>query len=535
MLSSGTRQLLERDYLAPFLRRQPWFLRVGEIERVRFADWGVVRDSEEPRFITMLDVTFSGGQQHRYVVPLAILSGEPANELARNRPDVIVAPVAGARRGIIHGAVDAPIAEALFSAVNGGRPITLRSGRLRPVREPVFATVRGAAMDSELAPVMPATDRANSTVRLGERFFLKLLRRVEPGPHPEVELGRFLTEDVQFTRVTRLSGVLEYEPGPLGITPAEPATPSTTVAVLSSFVPHQMDGWRQALGDQQRYLEAAVAWQGEDAAVPGEVDLWTAPIPERARTTVGLYLESAAAIGRRTAELHTVLASDAATDRFGTATLDGPALARLGAELETSADATLGRIRPLAGEAREVVGPLARLVVDARDRLLARIRGLIDTIPPGLQLTRIHGAYHLEQVLLSEADFLIIDFEGDADRPLDERRRLVSPLRDVAGLVRSFHYAAGVGLMTRAAHVPSDRERLTPWARWWSTWVTASFLQAYRAGTAGAAFIPADRAHAAALLDVFLLRQLLAEARHEATHRVDYVWIPLQGLLELID
>jgi len=539
-LSGGTRQLLERNYLAPFLRRQSWFLRAGEIERVRFVDWGLVRDGEEPRFITILDVTLAGGQVHRYVVPLTILSAERADEMARDRPDVVVAPVAGARRGVMHGAVDAAIAEALFSAVNGGTAITLRSGQLRSVREPVFASVRGAAAASELAPAMPVADRANSTVRLGERFLLKLLRRVEPGPHPEVEIERFLSEDMQFSRVPRLAGYVEYQSTPALPTPPAAPTPApapalaTTVALLNSFVPHQMDGWRQALGDQQRYLEAAVGWRTEDAALTGRIDAWTAQIPDRARTTVGLYLESAAMIGRRTAEMHLLLASDAAADRFGTATLDDDTRGHLVAELEASATATLGRIFTLIDDPRESVGPLARRIVELRGTLPAWIPRLIEALPPGLQLTRIHGAYHLEQVLLSEADYLIIDFEGDADRSLDERRRLASPFRDVAGMVRSFHYAAGVGLMTRTATVPVDRDRLMPWARWWSTWATASFLQAYRAGTAGAAFIPADPAQTAALLDLFLLRQLLTEARHEATHRVDYLWIPLQGLLELI-
>jgi maltose alpha-D-glucosyltransferase / alpha-amylase len=532
-LSSATRQLLERDYLAPFLRRQSWFQRVGDIERVRFADWGPVRDGDEPRFLTIVDVTFAGGQVDRYVVPLTIVAGEPADEILRNRPEVIVAPVAGARRGIMHGALDGVIADAFFTAVSGAHTISLRAGQLRAVREPVFTTLRDAATDSELSPVLPAADRANTTVRLGERFLLKMLRRVEPGPHPEVEIGRFLGEELQYARVPRLCGYLEYQATPAMLTPAASQTLPTLVGLLNSFVPHQMDGWRQALGDLQRYLEAAVAWRAEDATLAGPIDPWTAPMPERAWTTVGLYLESAAAIGRRTAEMHQLLASNAAADRFGTATFDEAARARLTAELHSSATATLSRIFTLIDDPRESVGPFARRIVEARGALPARIPMLTGALPPGLQLTRIHGAYHLEQVLLSEADYLIIDFEGDADRSLDERRHLASPLRDVAGMVRSFHYAAGVGLMTRAATVPSDRDRLMPWVRWWQTWVTASFLQAYRAGTAGAAFIPANTSQAAALLDLFLLRQILTEARHEATHRADYLWIPLQGLLEL--
>ena len=133
-------------------------------------------------------------------------------------------------------------------------------------------------------------------------------------------------------------------------------------------------------------------------------------------------------------------------------------------------------------------------------------------------------------MLLSEADYLIVDFEGDSDRPFDERRRLTSPLADVAGMIRSFHYAAGVGLMTRSATAPQDRERLGPWAQWWQTWVSASFLQTYVAATADAPFMPDTPAGARALLELLLLERLLTEARDEATHRPDYLWIPLEEL-----
>ena len=517
-------------YLAPFLRRQAWFLRSGDIEQARFVDWAVLSDGDEPRFLTIVEVRSTGGT-HRYVVPLTIVAGATAEEIARDRPESVVATIAGARRGVMYGAIDAGTMSSMFRAIETGSPIALRQGQLRPTQEPAFAAIRQGASEPDLAPAMPAIDRANTTTRLGERFWLKVLRRIQPGIHPEVELDQFLSEQMQYPRVPRLAGSLDYEPATTLLSAANPAgTAPSTIAILSAFMSHQMDAWRQALGELKRYLETATAWPPEDAVLPADLDLWRTAPPERARVTIGHYLESAGAIGRRTGEMHLLLASEPARQRFGAATLDEAERDRIVSDVLTQAGAALAGLEPVAADDRASAGALARRLIASRDALTERVHRLASAVPTGPLLTRIHGAYHLEQLLLAEADYLIVDFEGDSDRPFDERRRLTSPLADVVGMIRSFHYAAGVGLMTRAATVPQDRERLGPWARWWQTWVSASFLQSYIAATAGAAFMPHPGTEARALLDLLLLERMLAEARDEATHRPDYLWIPLEGL-----
>ena len=161
---------------------------------------------------------------------------------------------------------------------------------------------------------------------------------MQAGTHPEVELDHFLSEEAQYTRVPRLAGFLEYEPARTLLSDATPAGEATsTVAVLSGFMPHQMDAWRQALGELQRYLEAATAWGPAEAVLPADLDLWSTVPPDRARATIGPYLESAAAIGRRTAEMHVLLGSAAARDRFGAATLDEAERERLTVDVLTQA------------------------------------------------------------------------------------------------------------------------------------------------------------------------------------------------------
>ena len=151
-----------------------------------------------------------------------------------------------------------------------------------------------------------------------------------------------------------------------------------------------------------------------------------------------------------------------------------------------------------------------------------------------LQLTRIHGAYDLGQVLLSEGDFMIIDFEGDPSLPMEERRRLNTPLRDVANMIRSFQYAAGVGLTARLSITPQDAERMSAWARWWHTWTTVSFLNAYRTTAAGARFLPSSSDEIDAVLKLLLIDQALNEIRRELANRPEYVWIPLQSIVDAL-
>ena len=224
----------------------------------------------------------------------------------------------------------------------------------------------------DLVPAMPAIDRANTTTRIGERFWLKVLRRIQPGIHPEAELDRFLNAEMEYPRVPRLAGLLEYEPATTLLSAATPAgTAASTVAVLSAFMPHQMDAWRQALGELQRYLEAATAWPLADATLPADLDIWTAAPPERARATIGHYLESAAAIGRRTAEMHLLLGSETARHRFGTASLDGAERDRIVSGVLTAARAAMASLDPIAGDDRAS----AQCPGVARDRVARRPHG----------------------------------------------------------------------------------------------------------------------------------------------------------------
>jgi maltose alpha-D-glucosyltransferase/alpha-amylase len=520
----STKSLIERRYLASFLRRQRWFQkRAHPMTDAHLADWATIRGGKEPIIATIVTANFDDGWISTYFMPLAMASAARADEVLQQSADGVLARIAGATKGVLHGVLDADIARELFAAIAANRAVDLRHGRLVASRTAAFDEIRDQSPDADLMPVLPSAERANSTIRFGERFVLKLIRRIWPGPSHEVEMGRFLAEEARFTRAPRLAGTIEVQSGSGG---------SSVAAVLHAFVPHQMDGWQQALGELARYFESAIAWDAGQAVVDRRIALSGATIPEAARQTVGGALESASTLGRRTAELHLTLAGGAARKVFGAGAVDAAWIDALVARARRQVDTTM-RALATAGDSLPANATPHGTLAAVGEHLTGAIDELAARIPAGLELTRIHGAYDLGQVLLSEGDYVIIDFEGDPALPMDDRRRLDTPLRDVANMVRSLQYAAGVGLSARLTVAPQDGERMSAWARWWHTWTTASFLNAYRTTAAGAAFAPPDTPGFEAVLRLLLIDQSLTEVRRELDARPEYVWIPLQAVVEL--
>jgi maltose alpha-D-glucosyltransferase/alpha-amylase len=526
LLEGATRELLERQYLPAFLKRQRWFgRRPSPLTRVRLLDWGTIRPLPDAIMLTVIAAEFEDGEEDRYVVPLTVAAAPHADEIARQMPDAIVARVAGARKGVVSGHLDPAAGTALLELMGAHGELALREGRAHAFSLAAFNDVVRQVKPDALTPTAATGDQSNTSIRFGEQMVLKIVRRVWPGVNPELELGRFLTEDAPFPRVPKLAGGIEY---------FDASGRLSTLAVLHVAVEHQTDGWKHALGDLERYFDAASTWDPAQASQAAPADLWIADIPEAARITIGGYLEVVAMLGRRTAELHLALSSEAASRTIGTGRLDRRGLETLERNVLGEAAETLEALRTPSSDSPPDVVAISQLLIAHGDQLRAAIREAAAGVPEGLQITRVHGDYHLGQVLLHEQDFSIIDFEGEPTRPIEERRRLQSPLKDVAGMVRSFHYAAGAGSAARRPVAPKDVEKLAVWVRWWQTWVTASFLKAYRATAAGALFLPSNTIAATHLLRLLLFEKALYEIRYEMTHRPAWLRIPVAGVLDLL-
>jgi maltose alpha-D-glucosyltransferase/alpha-amylase len=252
----------------------------------------------------------------------------------------------------------------------------------------------------------------------------------------------------------------------------------------------------------------------------------------KARTHLGIYLDAAATLGRRTAEMHSALSLGTDNPDFAPEPLDGDRLQALAARMEQHAVDVFSRLKQAIPKFSDASLDAAALLLSRRNRALVRFRRLKDLKVNTLQI-RIHGDYHLGQVLCVKNDFVILDFEGEPTRPVAERRAKQSALKDVAGMLRSFSYAAQVGLANYVARRPESLESLAGWSRFWEQSVAASFLRAYRLEADGASFLPDDKPSFRTLLEAFLMEKAFYELNYELENRPTWVRVPLAAIAAL--
>ena len=290
------------------------------------------------------------------------------------------------------------------------------------------------------------------------------------------------------------------------------------------MVANEGNGWTLTLEELERYYETC-------AAVPFPEKLEESD-SQFAREFVGMALDSAAQLGKRTAALHLALASPSEDPAFSPEPLTAGVPPEAGADLRQQATRAFDTLRDSMARLPDDTVDLAGLVLGRRKQIIENF-GYFGTDGLQAQRIRIHGDYHLGQVLRVRSDYVILDFEGEPARPLEERRAKQSPLKDVAGMLRSLAYAAFAGLINYTARRPEDFERLEPWARVWERSTSAEFLRAYRETASGAGFLPSGERETRELLATYWLDKALYELSYELNNRPAWVRIPLMGILSL--
>ena len=415
---------------------------------------------------------------------------------------------------------------AFLSFIEHAKQAPSRNGLIRGVPGKEFEALRGPA-EVSLAVRRGSAEQSNTSLLYDEQLIMKLFRRQQPGPNPDGEIGRYLTEKVDFDGIPSFAGAIEYVQAN-----REPAT----LAMLQGFVPNQGDGWTLTLQELSQYYEhcATATWPegGSAAAAADLMDLAAQEPSQLARDYVGIALDSAAMLGKRTAMMHLALASPTEDPAFAPEAMAATDVQTLLAGLRNEAVRVLDLLKEsLAGLPDEFID-LAGLVLSRRSQILDSFNLAAQDGVFG-QRMRIHGDYHLGQVLQVKTDYIILDFEGEPARPIEERRRKLSPMKDVAGMVRSLGYAAYSGLIAYTARRPEDWNSLEPWARLWERSMGGEFLRAYRNTAQNASFLPPSDEGFRRSLAVFLLDKALYELSYELNNRPAWVRIPLLGILSL--
>ena len=523
------RKRLETVNLPDYLPQQRWFAaKARAIKSTRIINWAPIKEPHSA--LALVEVQFESGEPEVYQVPLAITLGAAANELRRIAPSAIIASVLSAKTdGLLHdGVYDDNVCLELLSLVGNGGELRASDGRvIRGVPGRVFQEIRGSA-ETPLPVRRSTAEQSNTSIMYGDRFILKLFRRLQPGVNPDAEIGRHLTEKTTFDRIPPFAGSMELKP-------ATDDGKATILTMLQGLVANEGDGWKWTVEELDRYFEtsAPVPFPENASAELGDpLELSEHSVSQVARDHLGIYLDAASTLGRRTAELHLALAAPSDDPAFAPEPLTSENFQTVLSDFHQHASRVLDVLKERVPFLPDEVVEIAATVLSRRRRILDYF-GALKSTSFRTQRIRIHGDYHLGQVLRVKTDFVILDFEGEPARPLEYRRSKQCPLKDVAGMLRSFSYAAYASLINYSARHSEDLTRLEPWAQLWERSAAAAFLRAYRETAQGAEFLPVDTSDFHKLLDVFLLEKALYEVLYELNARPAWVRIPLMGIMSL--
>jgi maltose alpha-D-glucosyltransferase / alpha-amylase len=525
VMARRMREQLEREVLPVFLAAQRWYAGKGQeiagTELIERAEWATPAGRW---MLCFARVHFSDGSTQHYALPLALAWEESSVERIQSLLHCTLARVRQrAHVGVLYDAFwDADFSRSVVAAMERGEQLSVAGGHFTFSRTAAYQPADVAAL-----PVAhPAFEQSNTMVILGDRMVLKGYRRLQRGVNPEIEMGRFLTEVAGFRHIAAVLGTIEYH-----------RTDGELIAlgVLQQYVENQGSGWNYTVEYLGRFLDANLATTSPEAGA-GEASP-TPSGPQSSAEAPGSphapFLVLVRTLGRRTGELHAALSRATGRSEFDP-------------EPASEADWTawIDRVRQDAAQTltaleqrRATLPEHVRREVDALLGLQDEVRARVEAIASrGVRAmkSRYHGDYHLGQVLLSAHDFIIVDFEGEPSRPLAERRAKHSPLRDVAGMLRSFGYAAAVALDEATAERPHDRQRLAPLVLNWRRESESAFMEAYREAVNGSATYPQKHEDAARLIELFVLEKALYEVRYELDLRPEWLRIPIAGLLEML-
>jgi maltose alpha-D-glucosyltransferase / alpha-amylase len=521
----GAQVLLEGCQPALFLSRQRWFAgRSRPVATCVAEDWISLTGTSG---VAILRVEYADGDPETYVALLAASSGAAAERVRSDHPASVVCAITTDQETVL-------VHDALLADERCRELVSVIEHR--ETHRGVLGAVRGELGNGPVDESPPAdkwtiarasSDEASSSITVGGRSTMKLFRRFGYGPNPDAEMTRYLSDVRGFDGVQAFVGQIEYR---------RPGAGVATLGVLQRLVPNQGDGWPWMLDELGRYYERVLTFPSDQLLAFGQhaslMELADLELPRDLDEALGISDDAAAALGRRTAQMHLALATPVDDPAFAPEPMTPADLTTTVEQLRAETAGAFVRLREQLPTLPDEVVEIASQVLGMRSRVARRVASLGMNAPRG-QKIRIHGDYHLGRVLRSDTDFVVVDFGGDPTRPIAERRAKHSALKDVATMLRSFSYVARFGLMAHIARRPRDEERLLPWARLWERSVHAAFLGNYRRAAGAAAFLPADPAGFADLLDVFVIEQLMRELRHELDNRPQWLAVPLSGIIDL--
>jgi maltose alpha-D-glucosyltransferase/alpha-amylase len=539
-IAKGREELFEKRnwsvlaaVLEDYMRGRRWFRgKARDMRSSQITEVIPMRFPESTAYMVFMQVSYREGEAETYVLPLTTAPADYVAMLVEQYPQAVVIHLTPHNQDsdwLLYDALfDKEFCKGLLQAIARGRRFKGLAGELLASSTRAFRGIMSGDVSLEPTPVK--AEQTNTSVIYGDRLILKLFRRLEEGINPELEIGRFLTEKASFAHISPLVGTLEYRRG---------KSQPMSLSALQAFVPNEGDAWQYTLDSLEHYLQQVLAHPTVQVPpVPRKhlLSLLKEP-PLLAKETIGPYLTSAQLLGQRTAELHLALSSAPDDPNFAPEPFTFMYQTSI---YQSMRGFTIQKLQLLRDQLNNLPSELredAEQVLDLEKTIIERYQ-LIRKQKISAMRIRCHGDYHLGQVLYTGKDFVIIDFEGEPARPLSERHLKRSPVQDIAGMLRSFHYAAHSTVQRQLTLLPRPEDTLPilqHWAQYWYVWVSVVFLTSYLEVVKQARLLPEEPKQLRILLDAHLLEKAVYEVGYELNNRPDWVKVPLQSILQLLE
>ncbi len=542
---------LEQKILPSYLKKQRWFGgKARTIRRLIIEDRIPDKEKATTSFFLLIKVNYNEGLPDTYVLPLSFAShgeiGRPAEEFMADGPAVQldedwmkinIKKILGDRsqavvsrlfvdgnEGFLFESIyNSDWRESLLERISRRKRMKGRAGQIISYPGTVFRKALGERSLPIDSTVIKA-EQSNTSIQYDNSFYFKLYRRTAEGMNPDMEIIRFLTAKTKFTHISSFAGALEYR---------AKGTGSCVLGMLQEFVPNQGDAWMYALDAVKRYFDRLLSKRHNISADTLAISLFDIESsemePQVEELVGGVNLEFSRLLGQRTAELHLALASVDDDPDFSPEPFS---LLYQRSLYQSFRSLTRKVFQPFGGSLKrlpENIRDEAKSIYGAETIILKHFEKILKK-KISVTKTRIHGDYHLGQVLYTGKDFIIIDFEGEPARSLTERKIKRSPLVDIAGMLRSFHYAVHCEYFNHVLLRPEDAAVLQQWLDLWYTCTGKAFLSAYRLTAGTSPFIPKDPDEFQTLIEVFMLEKAVYELGYEMNNRPDWLVIPIKGI-----
>ncbi len=532
ILKGREKERLERVILPRYLERCNWFRgKTRKTTSIVIESALSITAGQTVFVLLLIEPGYTEGTAGLFLLPLHFAVQDEARRIRDESPQAVIAAIESSQgEGVLYdGIYSSQLRKTLFAMIARGKKLRLQAGTLAGVPGHTMKKLLNGMLDAPDSTILKSEQR-NTSVIFNNSFFFKLYRHVESGIVPEAEAGQFLTAKAKFQNIPPFAGTLEYRR-----TNGE----TIVIGILQGYIPSQSDAWTFALDEVERYFERVL----ETKAKLGDAPKINMPLTEAPPEAVSARLQELFSnffqkmvemLGQRTGELHLALTSGADEPGFAPEAFSKLHQRSVYQSMRATARKVFSQfgssLPRFTAEHRETATELLaaeQKVLQSYQRFINK-RYVADKI-------RIHNDYHLGQVLFTGKDFIITDFEGEPARSISERRTKYSPLRDIAGMIRSFHYAAYAPLHCGGGIIRSeDTAFLEPWAEVWYRITARYFLHSYLAVVAGSGLLPDDRSDLETMLSIYILDKAIHELGDELNNRPEMAIIPIKGIMALL-